>query len=134
MGANRVLPSSREKKRYLTFEVISLQKSLQKPQFASIAKAITDSMQEFVGSIGIGNSGMQILEHQWNEKTSKGIIRVNNLSTDNVKTALTFIKSIDKTPVIIQSVKTSGMLHYAINEANKIVIVRQKDSTQTSNN
>lgn len=104
----RFLPTLREKKRYLVFEVIS--KQIPK----DIVRRITDAFISFVGTLGQGVAGLQVLT--FNEKTKKGIIRVNNKYTDNLRASLALTESEN---TIIKSTYVSGMLNKAQKKVNE---------------
>ena len=67
-----LLPSLKEKKRYITFEVISKEKS----DFSKISKLIWDSCLTLLGTHGCAKAGIWVMEEQW--KNQKGMIRTNN--------------------------------------------------------
>lgn len=97
--------SMREKKRYLTFEIIS------KAVFdlKTVKRAIGNSMLGLYGKIGTGKAGLIFLD--FNE--SKGVLRVDRSYVDELKVALMTIKRIDNKEVIVKSVRVSGLLHKA---------------------
>ncbi len=103
----RFLPTLREKKRYLVFEVIS------KNSPKDIVRRLTDAFISFVGVLGQGAAGLQVLTYD--DKTQKGIIRVNNKYTDHLRASLA-LAEIENT--IIRSVFTSGMLNKAQKRVN----------------
>ena len=100
-----LLPTLRERKRYLAFEVLS-EKEL---QWAMIKKAIFDAMKEYVGIDGISDAGLLFVKNNGN----KGILRVSHTSLNKVRAALIFIKNIDSQKVIVKSIGASGMLNKA---------------------
>ena len=100
-----LLPTLRERKRYLAFEVLS-EKEL---QWAMIKKAIFDAMKEYVGIDGISDAGLLFVKNNGN----KGILRVSHTSLNKVRAALIFIKNIDSQKVMVKSIGASGMLNKA---------------------
>ncbi|MBI5001833.1 ribonuclease P [Candidatus Woesearchaeota archaeon] len=100
-----LLPTLRERKRYLAFEVLS-EKEL---QWAMIKKAVFDAMKEYVGVNGISDAGLLFVKNNGN----KGILRVSHTSLNKVRAALIFIKNIDSQKVIVKSIGASGMLNKA---------------------
>ena len=100
-----LLPTLRERKRYLAFEVLS-EKEL---QWAMIKKAIFDAMKEYVGIDGISDAGLLFVKNNGN----KGILRVSHTSLNKVRAALIFIKNIESQKVIVKSIGASGMLNKA---------------------
>ena len=88
-----LLPSLREKKRYLAYEVIS------KSRFYDaihVNKAILDAANKFLGNLGMSYAGIIPINDKWNEKMQRGIMRVNNKHVDNLKASLIFVKNIKK--------------------------------------
>lgn len=102
-----VLPSLREKKRYLVFEIIS-----GKPikEFSGISKAVWKALLDFSGVLGAAKAGIWLLGDKFNKDSQKGIIRVNNKSVDLLKAALCTIKQVDGVDVIVRSLGVSGIL------------------------
>ena len=99
-----LLPSLKEKKRYVAFEIIN-DKSLNQK---NIEKAIYDGCQSFLGNLNYSKAGINILSEKGDNKT--GVIRVNNKYTDHVKSALMMIREINGKKVIVKSTKVSGIL------------------------
>jgi ribonuclease P/MRP protein subunit POP5 len=110
MKIKPLLPSLREKKRYLVFEIISEHKV---DKIDSIETAILNQCNKYLGEIGMAKAGLLFLKDKFNKESQKGIIRVNNKMLDNLKTSLCFIKNIGKENVIIKSVGVSGILKKA---------------------
>lgn len=103
-----LLPSLREKKRYLVFEVIS------KEQIASNAKiseAIMQSCHDFMGDLGMARAGIMILPDKY--KGAKGIIRVGHRYVNELRASLALIQKIDNQEVIVRSCGLSGILKKA---------------------
>ncbi len=105
-----VLPSLREKKRYLVFEIIS-KKDIK--SFSDVSNLIWQSSLSFLGEVETAKAGIWVLPDKWSQKKQKGMIKVNNKYTDNLKTALTLIKSFKRQQIIIKSVGVSGMINKA---------------------
>ena len=100
-----VLPSLREKKRYLAFEVISKAKV----SFSEASEAVLNEMLLLNGQLGTAQAGIFVPE--FNAETQKGIIRVNHKCTDSLKSALAMIKEVNSRPVIVRSLKASGAIN-----------------------
>ena len=105
-----VLPSLREKKRYLVFEIIS-KKDIK--SFSDVSSLIWQSSLSFLGEIGTAKAGIWVLPDKWKQKKQKGMIKVNNKYIDKLKTSLTLIKSFKRQQIIIKSVGVSGMINKA---------------------
>ncbi|HSU72948.1 MAG TPA: Rpp14/Pop5 family protein [Candidatus Binatia bacterium] len=99
-----VMPSLREKKRYLTFEVLSDAKL----DVTHVAKAVTHAVLEFVGELGMAQMGVIVLTDLYNRVRQRGVVRVSHVGVDRLKASLAFIHSIDGHPVAVKSVAVSG--------------------------
>jgi len=108
-----ILPSLREKKRYLVFEIISKQKI---DNLSKISNAILREAKNYLGEMGMAKAGLLILKDKYNIAKQRGIIKVNNKMLNNLKAALCFVKEIDNQEVIIKSVGVSGILKKAQNK------------------
>jgi ribonuclease P/MRP protein subunit POP5 len=104
-----LLPSLREKKRYLAYEVIGNHKF---KDAVEVNKAIFDAAQEFLGSRGMAQAGVLEVD-KWNSKLQRGLLRVNNRNVDELRASLNFVKTIANNDVIIKSVGASGILKKA---------------------
>jgi len=108
-----ILPTLREKKRYLAFEVISKGRSY---EYNPIAGAIHNSLLQLVGELGEGRAGVIFLEDTFNKELQRGLIKVNHKYVDHLRAALALIKNIEESEVIVRSVGVSGILKKAENK------------------
>tara|TARA_Y100000310_G_scaffold345750_1_gene469242 strand:- start:341 stop:670 length:330 start_codon:yes stop_codon:yes gene_type:complete len=109
MKLKPILPSLREKKRYVAFEV---QGQVTK---ATIEKEIISTMKEFIGTLGMANAGLEFLP-DW--ENNRGIYRINTKYTDHSKASLALIKKFT-----VKSLGTSGIINkirkkYFLKEGN----------------
>ena len=102
-----VLPSLREKKRYLVFEVISRQK-FQDPR--PVSDAILRCSSVLLGEIGAAKAGIMPLENKWNAKNQRGMLKVGHKYSDAAKASLAFVREIGGHEAICMSIGLSGML------------------------
>jgi len=102
-----VIPSLREKKRYLVFEIKSNTSFKQQ----SAEKAVTEEILKFIGTLGYSKAGVIFLKD--NYKNNKGILRIGNKHVDEIKMALGLIKSIEKKDVNVNTIYVSGILNKA---------------------
>ena len=108
-----VLPSLREKKRYLVFEVISKERV---NNFEAVSKAISNYSLEFLGQLGAAKAGIIPLANKWNPELQRGIVRIGHKHVDAVKAALMLADKIDNKEVIFRSLGVSGILRKAENK------------------
>ena len=99
-----LLPSLREKKRYVAFEIIS-KKNI---NFLQASKTVFDAVLKYTGIKGLAEMGLIILKEKFNK--NKGVLRVNTKKVDSLKSSLVLIKEIDKIPVIFKTLRVSGVL------------------------
>lgn len=104
------MPTLKEKKRYLAFEIISKDKL---DSFKQISEKIMNQIFEFIGTFGVSKAGVRILADKWNPKSQRGLIKVNNKHVDEIKSALCFIKDINNKKIIVKTVGVSGILKKA---------------------
>lgn len=107
MKLKPLLPTLKEKKRYVAFEIISEQKFT----FLDAAKAITNSILDTCGTINAASMGVNIISDTY--KSNKGLIRVSHTGVDFLKASLCFCTQINSTPVIVRSLGISGILNKA---------------------
>lgn len=99
----KLLPTLKERKRYLAFEVIA-EKEL---SWESIRKAVTLAIKSYIGLDGMASAGIQFVKNNQN----KGILRMNHMYLNKIRASLLFIREIDNQQVIVRSVRASGILN-----------------------
>ncbi|MBR9691827.1 ribonuclease P protein component 2 [Candidatus Woesearchaeota archaeon] len=105
-----LLPTLKEKKRYLAFEIIS---DSQIKDFKMISEQIMDRSLELIGQLGVAKAGIQPLSDCWKPNLQKGIIRVGNKHVDELKASLSLIKKINNKDVILKTTGVSGIIKKA---------------------
>lgn len=95
-----LLPSLREKKRYLVYEITS-NKKITKNQATTILKT---AVKRYLGELGLARAGILYLDY----KNNKGIMRINNKEVNNVKAALSLVDNLK-----IKTTYTTGLLNKA---------------------
>ena len=105
-----VLPSLREKKRYLVFEILSPKRI---SSAAEASALVWDAARGFMGECGAAAAGIMVLHDHWNPAAQRGIIRVSHRAVDALKASLTLATGREGMPLIMQSISVSGMLHKA---------------------
>ncbi|MBT7902870.1 hypothetical protein HN587_03330 [Candidatus Woesearchaeota archaeon] len=105
-----LLPSLREKKRYIVYEIIS-----DKPikDVKSISKAFWRVFSGFLGELGCSEAGIILLEDKYNKKNQRGLIRVATKFVDKLKASLAVVEQIDNEDVIVKTIGSSGTLKKA---------------------
>ncbi len=102
-----LIPSLRERKRYLVFEYIS--KAVISPEDAG--KTIMKAAREFLGDLGVAGAGLKIIKDKY--KKNRGIVRVNHKFVDHVRASFCFVNEVAGNPVQLRSIGASGILKKA---------------------
>ena len=102
-----LLPTLKEKKRYLAFEIISKD---QISQFSEVSKAIWTATLSFIGTKGVADIGMRVLPETYNDKKQRGLIRTTHKGMNDLKSSIMFITQIENQPVIMRIIGASGIL------------------------
>ena len=98
-----ILPSLREKKRYVAFEAIG------KPlDFPAANASIQNSVQKLLGTLGSAKAGIMVLENKYH--SNKGLVKVSHKYVDALKAS--FVLS-NENGVIFKSLGVSGILKKA---------------------
>ncbi|MEK6968862.1 MAG: Rpp14/Pop5 family protein [Nanoarchaeota archaeon] len=105
----KLLPSLKQKKRYIVFEILSSKKF----SFPEIKEEVEATLLLFFGQWGLAKSSPLIIKEKFNPEKQRFVIKINHKFIDELKAALTLSKKIKNTPVIIKSVITSGTLKKA---------------------
>ncbi|MEM5853991.1 MAG: Rpp14/Pop5 family protein [Candidatus Aenigmatarchaeota archaeon] len=101
-----LLPSLREKERYVKFKVIS-----EAPiSYSDLEAAILNCLMDFYGELGFSNLSFWLIKNLWNEKEQIGVIKCNNKVVQKVLAGLALIQKIGKSRVIFKVLKVSGTI------------------------
>ncbi|MBI2148458.1 hypothetical protein HYU23_02165 [Candidatus Woesearchaeota archaeon] len=103
-----LLPSLREKKRYLVYEVLSESKF----SFKELKEVIIAVFRDLFGLHGLSIAGLEFIEY----KENKGIVRVSTKGLDMLRASFCFVRKINKDDVVLRSLGVSGMLKKARNK------------------
>lgn len=109
----KILPSLKQKKRYLVFEIISENKF----SASDVEEAVLGSLHDFIGILGMANAAPLFIKDKFTN--NRFILKVSNKYTDEAKVAVSLIKSIKNQSLIITSLLTTGMIKKAYNEVLK---------------
>ncbi len=104
----KLLPSLRQKKRYILFE-IQAEKEF---TVSEVQEAVQYALHDFLGQLGLAKAVPLFIKEKYVK--NHFILKVNHNYIDEVKTALILIKKIKNTAVLLRSVTTSGMLKKAM--------------------
>jgi len=102
----KLLPSLRQKKRYIVFEIISDKKF----SAAETEKEVNQALQAFLGQLNIAKAAPMFIKKQFNQVKQKFLLKINHKHVDEAKAAVSLIKKIKNTSVIIKSLTTTGMI------------------------
>ncbi|MBS1266886.1 MAG: Ribonuclease P protein component 2 [Candidatus Woesearchaeota archaeon] len=103
-----ILPSLRQKKRFLVFEIISNKKI---KSFELVKKTIKKQVLQTWGEIGSAKAGLLFIKFDYSKQ--RGIIKIGHKSVDQIKTCLSLIKRAGRQKVIFKTVGVSGILNKA---------------------
>ncbi len=102
----RRLPSMKEKKRYVTFSIISDKRVA----YPDVKGAITDSVINWMGEKGLSESNLKVIRNLWNDNSKEGWLSCTPSSVDDVKVSLALIHQIGDSKVIIRTLRVSGTI------------------------
>ena len=108
MKLKPLAPSLRERKRYLKYHVLS--KNNTSITHKEIADAISTAYSNIYGTFNLGKAGIIYLSEYYDQETNTGVIRIHNNYIKQLQSVLCFVTSINHEEVIVQSIKTSGVL------------------------
>ena len=112
-----IIPSLREKKRYLLFEVISAKKL----DSDDIKLAVNKKLKECLGTFGLAEAGILLVHDKF--EANQGVLRTNTKSVDKVKMALSLISKVGKEEVQVNTIKVSGILKKVMEPVNSKKLV-----------
>lgn len=110
MKLKAILPSLKQKKRYVVYEIIS-EKAI--GSYANVRESLMARIISFLGELGAAEAGIIMLDDKYDSKKQRGIIKVGNRYVDKLKAALTTLDKIGRQKAIVRSVGVSGILNKA---------------------
>ena len=105
----RPKPSSREKKRYIVFQVSSGEEL----RYEEIRDSIMDACLKYMGIFGAEKAGIQVLRNLYIPSKKRGVFRVNNKVLDGMKKAISKVDKIAGKEACIKITGISGILKKA---------------------
>ncbi len=101
-----LLPTLREKKRYIVFEVISKLPH----SFEAVSRVIQGSILAFIGVKGAAQAGVIVLKDRFDYAKQQWILKVANIYINDLKASLALAKEIGGNKIIIRVKGVSGIL------------------------
>ncbi|MDI6825754.1 MAG: Rpp14/Pop5 family protein [Candidatus Aenigmarchaeota archaeon] len=103
-----LLPTLREKKRYIAFQVIS--EEGEEFSYSDLESAIWSVLLDFLGEEGVSKTSVWLLKDCWDQKLQKGILRCNNKSVQKVIASLGLIDRLGDNRITFKILKISGTI------------------------
>lgn len=101
-----LLPTLREKDRYISFKVIS-----EEPiEYSDLESGILNTFLDFYGEFGFSKLSFWIIKNLYEPEGQIGIIRCNNKSVQQTVAGLGLISRLGETRVTIKVLKISGTI------------------------
>ena len=101
-----LLPSLREKERYVSFRIIS-----EEPiNYSDLEAAVWNLFLDFYGEVGVSKLSMWLIKNLWDERNQIGVIRCNNISVQKIIAGLGVISRLGDIRVIFKILKVSGTI------------------------
>lgn len=101
-----LLPSLREKNRYIKFKVISEEPII----YSDLESGVYNVLLDFYGEYGISHTNMWLIKNLYNPDEQVGVIRCNNRSVSKIIACLGLISRLGDTRVIFKILKVSGTI------------------------
>jgi ribonuclease P/MRP protein subunit POP5 len=105
-----LLPSLREKKRYLAFEIVSKSKI---DDFSAVSSQIMDSSIELLGVSEAAKAGIIVMAERWDKQNQRGMIKVGNKHLRGLVASMALIDEIEGKKAMARSLGVSGTLKKA---------------------
>jgi ribonuclease P/MRP protein subunit POP5 len=104
----KIMPSLREKNRYIVYKISSSSKIAQK----KAENALYDGIVRFLGEFKAAEASVRLID--WNNQ--KGIIKTNSKFKDKIISAMILMSKIGETNVNINTIGVSGTIKKARNK------------------
>lgn len=101
-----LIPTLREKDRYVSFQVISEEQIT----YSDLESAIWNQFLDFYGEYGVSKMNIWIIKNLWNERNQTAVIKCNNKSVSEVLAGLGLISRLGDIRVIFKILGISGTL------------------------
>jgi ribonuclease P/MRP protein subunit POP5 len=101
-----LLPTLREKDRYISFQVISEEPIV----YEDLEQAIWNTMLDFSGELGVSKTSVWLIKNLYDSEKQVGVIRCNNKSVQQVIAGLGLISRLGDVRVTFKILKVSGTI------------------------
>lgn len=101
-----LLPTLRQKKRYIAYKVIADKKLSQK----DIENAIYGKTKEMYGTIGLSDIGIMFFKEKFNAEKQAGFFKVNHNKINQIRSVFPFIESINNEKAVVECITASGSM------------------------
>lgn len=101
-----LLPTLREKERYVAFQIISEEAVV----YSDFEAAVWNTMIDFFGELGTSQMSMWLIKNLYDGEKQLGVIRCNHESVPAVLTTLGLVERLGDARVIVKVLKVSGTI------------------------
>lgn len=102
-----ILPTLKQKKRYMAFEVISREAIA---EYADVKRSILEAALSFLGELGVAEAGIRLIDKDYDLKTQRGLLKVGHKHVDRLSSALMMVRKIGRHDAIIRCIGISGIM------------------------
>jgi ribonuclease P/MRP protein subunit POP5 len=114
MNLKPIIPSLKEKKRYISFEVISSEKLTAE----LVSSAITKSSLDFLGTLDAGKAGLLVLNDKFSNNT--GVVKISHKYVDKIRTSMMLVNKIGNQDVMFRTKIVSGTLKKTMKKSQEV--------------
>lgn len=105
-----ILPSAREKKRYIVFEILSEEPLV---NMETVYDALKKKARQWFGEFYASKLGLYLFLEKWNKARQRGLIKVNRKFVDTTKALFCLVTDSENKRLIMRSIKVSGTIKKA---------------------
>ncbi len=101
-----LLPSLRERKRYVSFQIIS-----ESPiEYSDLEAGIWNTILDFLGEYGVSKTSLWLMKDNWSRDKQTGIISCNHKSVKDILATLGLIDRLGDDRITFKILKISGTI------------------------
>lgn len=101
-----LLPTLREKDRYISFQIISEEQI----SYTDLEQAIWNQFLDTFGELGVSKTNMWLMKNLYMPELQIGVIRCNNKSVSQIIAGLGLISRLGDNRIIFKVLKVSGTI------------------------